>query len=79
MASRSTSLFGKDWTELELKSRVSDMSQLASVTRSELLEGKAKGMQQIQITLAGKYLLYLELVTAFFGGTPWRLLYQHQD
>ena len=34
------SLFGRRWSEAELKAHVSDMSQLASVRRSSTVEGE---------------------------------------
>ena len=54
-----TTLFGREWTERELRERVSDMSQLASVQRSALAEGKARGAEQVQLTLAGGFALTL--------------------
>ena len=57
--SGTTSLFGREWTEQELRDRVSDMTQLASVCRSELAEGKGRGAEQIQLTLADGFSLSL--------------------
>ena len=52
-----TVLFGRIWEQHELRDRVSDMSQLASVRRSELAEGKGRGAEQVQVELADGFSL----------------------
>lgn len=47
-----TTLFGREWDEQQLRARVSDMAQLGSIRRSELADGKARGAEHLQLNLA---------------------------
>ena len=68
-----TTLFGRRWSQRELRERVSDMSQLASIRRSELLEGKTRGNEAIDISLAdGLALSLLPGRCLDIGAALWR-------
>ena len=70
------SLFGKGWSPSDLADQVSDMSQLASITRSELTEGKVRGNEHVQISLADGFALSLlpgrslDIGAAHWRGVP---------
>ncbi len=75
-----TSLYGKQWSRAELQQHVPDMSQLARLQRSTLREGRAEGVDTVEITTGSGFQFTvlpgrgLDISHASYRGIPlcWR-------
>lgn len=73
-------LYGTEWTRAELTNRVGDISQIAGVRRSVLVEGKEKGVEVVDIRTGGGLAFTvvpsraLDIASADYRGVPlaWR-------
>ncbi|HZY49002.1 MAG TPA: aldose 1-epimerase family protein [Devosia sp.] len=75
-----TSLFGKQWTREEIQLYVPDLSQLAPIRRSTLREGRAEGIDTVEIATGSGFQFTvlpgrgMDISHASFRGIPlcWR-------
>jgi hypothetical protein len=75
-----TMLYGKQWSREELQQAVPDMSQLARIQRSTLREGRAEGVDTVEITTGSGFQFTvlpgraLDISHASYRGIPlcWR-------
>lgn len=75
-----TTLFGKQWSRDEIQRHVADLSQLAHIQRSTLREGRAEGVDAVEITTGSGFQFTvlpgrgLDISHASYRGIPlcWR-------
>src|SRR5262249_40437880 len=75
-----TTLYGKQWSRAEIQQYVPDMSQLASVRRSQYREGRSEGIDAVDITTGSGFQFTvlpgrgLDISHASYKGIPfcWR-------
>jgi len=67
-------IYGRDYTKRELCQRVGDLSQIADARRSELSDGKAKGVEAVDVTTGSGFAFTvlpgrgMDLAGASYGG-----------